>query len=84
MPVTLSDLLLTTLVRKRAGSFAGRLARRLALAAAHLFLFLFEAALDNRFDMLHSDLLISELQTKAANRLYNRCGLICNPIRVLS
>lgn len=56
--IWLSDFLLTALVRKRAGRFAGRLARRLAFAAARLFLFLFEAALHNRFDMLHSDLLI--------------------------
>jgi len=56
--IWLSDFLLTALVRKRAGRFAGRLARRLAFAAARLFLFLFKAALHNRFDMLHINLLI--------------------------
>jgi hypothetical protein len=87
----LSDFLLTTLIRERAGRFAGRLARRLALTATRLFLLIFKAALHNCFDMLHSDLLIRMyylplgrirqsgfVTIKAINRLYNRCGSFCN------
>jgi hypothetical protein len=44
---------LTALVGQRARRLAGRLAGRLALAAPRLFLAGLEAALHNRFDMLH-------------------------------
>lgn len=88
----LPDFLLTTLVCKCAGSFAGGLTGRLALAAAHLFSFFLQAALQDRFDMLHTILLIRVLCsptdplakrgaviTKAATRLYNMHGPFCNP-----
>lgn len=64
--MSLSDFFLTALVRKCAGRFACRLARCLALAAACFFFLLFEAALHNCFDVLHTDLLIRVLQIKAA------------------
>lgn len=56
--MSLSDFLLTALIRERAGRFACRLARGLALAAARFFFLFFKAALHNCFDMLHTDLLI--------------------------
>ena len=46
-------LFLAALVGKCARRFTGRLARGLALAAARLLRLLLEAALDNRFYVLH-------------------------------
>jgi hypothetical protein len=50
----LSELdVLAALIRQRARCFAGRLTGRLALTASGLLFIGLEAALYNRFDMLH-------------------------------
>ena len=78
--MSLSDFFLTALVRERAGRFACRLARCLALAAACFFFLLFEAALHNCFYVLHTDLLIRVLQIKAATNYIIGQRLFATPL----
>ena len=69
----LSELdVFATLIRQRARRFAGRLTGRLALAAARLLFIGLQAALDNRFDMLHCNpSKCNGAKLIAAYRLYN-------------